>query len=171
MPGYDIQVLSDEGKEVKAGTFGAIAIKLPLPPGSLPTLWNANNRFIEAYLSTFPGYYETGDAGYKDKDEYLYIMSRTDDVINVAGHRLSTGAMEEALSNHPDVAECAVIGVANKLKGQVPLGLICLNNGCNTLHEVICREVVELVRNEIGPVAAFKSVSYTHLTLPTTPYV
>ena len=159
MPGYDIQVLSDEGKEVKAGTFGAIAIKLPLPPGSLPTLWNANNRFIEAYLSTFPGYYETGDAGYKDKDEYLYIMSRTDDVINVAGHRLSTGAMEEALSNHPDVAECAVIGVADKLKGQVPLGLICLNNGCNTPHEVICREVVELVRNEIGPVAAFKSVA------------
>ena len=159
MPGYDVQILSEEGKKVKSGILGAIAIKLPLPPASLPTLWNADNRFIKAYLSTFPGYYETGDAGYQDEDGYLYIMSRTDDVINVAGHRLSTGAMEEVLSNHPDVAECAVIGVADKLKGQVPLGLICLNNNCNKPHQEVCKEIVALVRNEIGPVAAFKSVA------------
>ena len=159
MPGYDVQILSEEGKKVKSGILGAIAIKLPLPPASLPTLWNADNRFIKAYLSTFPGYYETGDAGYQDEDGYLYIMSRTDDVINVAGHRLSTGAMEEVLSNHPDVAECAVIGVADKLKGQVPLGLICLNNNCNKSHQEVCKEIVALVRNDIGPVAAFKSVA------------
>mgnify|MGYP001158395455 FL=1 len=159
MPGYDVQVLSEEGKEVARDTLGAISIKLPLPPGSLPSLWNANDRYIESYLSTFPGYYETGDAGYQDEEGYLYIMSRTDDVINVAGHRLSTGAMEEALSNHIDVAECAVVGVFDDLKGQVPLGLICLNKGCNKANEVVCKEVVDLVRNEIGPVAAFKSVA------------
>ena len=159
MPGYNVKILSEEGKEVKAGILGAIVIKLPLPPASLPTLWNADNRFKESYLSTFSGYYETGDAGYQDEDGYLYIMSRTDDVINVAGHRLSTGAMEEALSNHPDVAECAVVGVADKLKGQVPLGLICLNNGCNKPHQVVCKEIIGLVRNEIGPVASFKSVA------------
>ena len=159
MPGYDVQVLSEAGIEVPRGTLGAISIKLPLPPGSLPTLWSADDRYIESYLSTFKNYYETGDAGYQDEDDYLYIMSRTDDVINVAGHRLSTGAMEEALSNHIDVAECAVVGVYDNLKGQVPLGLICLNNGCNKTHEVVCKEVVDLVRNEIGPVAAFKSVA------------
>ena len=159
MPGYNVEILSEEGKEVKAGILGAIVIKLPLPPASLPTLWNADNRFIGSYLSTFSGYYETGDAGYQDEDGYLYIMSRTDDVINVAGHRLSTGAMEEALSNHPDVAECAVVGVADKLKGQVPLGLICLNNGCNKPHQVVCKEIIGLVRDEIGPVASFKSVA------------
>ena len=159
MPGYDVQVLSEEGVEVPRGTLGAISIKLPLPPGSLPTLWSADDRYIESYLSTFKNYYETGDAGYQDEDDYLYIMSRTDDVINVAGHRLSTGAMEEALSNHIDVAECAVVGVYDNLKGQVPLGLICLNNGCNKTHEDVCKEVVDLVRNEIGPVAAFKSVA------------
>ena len=159
MPGYDVQVLSEEGVEVPRGTLGAISIKLPLPPGSLPTLWSADARYIESYLSTFKNYYETGDAGYQDEDDYLYIMSRTDDVINVAGHRLSTGAMEEALSNHIDVAECAVVGVYDNLKGQVPLGLICLNNGCNKTHEDVCKEVVDLVRNEIGPVAAFKSVA------------
>ena len=159
MPGYNVKILSEEGKEVKAGILGAIVIKLPLPPASLLTLWNADNRFKESYLSTFSGYYETGDAGYQDEDGYLYIMSRTDDVINVAGHRLSTGAMEEALSNHPDVAECAVVGVADKLKGQVPLGLICLNNGCNKPHQVVCKEIIGLVRNEIGPVASFKSVA------------
>ena len=158
MPGYNVEILSEEGKEVKAGILGAIVIKLPLPPASLPTLWNADNRFKASYLSTFSGYYETGDAGYQDEDGYLYIMSRTDDVINVAGHRLSTGAMEEALSNHPDVAECAVVGVADKLKGQVPLGLICLNNGCNKPHQVVCEEIIGLVRDEIGPVASFKSV-------------
>ncbi len=159
MPGYDVQVLSEVGVEVPRGTLGAISIKLPLPPGSLPTLWSADDRYIESYLSTYRNYYETGDAGYQDEDDYLYIMSRTDDVINVAGHRLSTGAMEEALSNHIDVAECAVVGVYDNLKGQVPLGLICLNNGCNKTHEVVCKEVVDLVRNEIGPVAAFKSVA------------
>ena len=159
MPGYDVQVLSEAGIEVPRGTLGAISIKLPLPPGSLPTLWSADDRYIESYLSTFKNYYETGDAGYQDEDDYLYIMSRTDDVINVAGHRLSTGAMEEALSNHIDVAECAVVGVYDNLKGQVPLGLICLNKGCNKTHEVVCKEVVDLVRNEIGPVAAFKSVA------------
>ena len=159
MPGYDVQVLSEEGVEVPRGTLGAISIKLPLPPGSLPTLWSADDRYRESYLSTFKNYYETGDAGYQDEDDYLYIMSRTDDVINVAGHRLSTGAMEEALSNHIDVAECAVVGVYDNLKGQVPLGLICLNNGCNKTHEDVCNEVVDLVRNEIGPVAAFKSVA------------
>ena len=159
MPGYDVQILSEEGKQVKSGSLGAIAIKLPLPPASLPTLWNADDRYIYSYLSKFPGYYETGDAGYKDEDGYLYIMARTDDVINVAGHRLSTGAMEEALSNHQDVAECAVVGVYDRLKGQVPLGLICLNKGCSKSHEEVCEEVIELVRNEIGPVAAFKSVA------------
>ena len=159
MPGYDVQILSEEGKQVKSGSLGAIAIKLPLPPASLPTLWNADDRYIYSYLSKFPGYYETGDAGYKDEDGYLYIMARTDDVINVAGHRLSTGAMEEALSNHQDVAECAVVGVYDRLKGQVPLGLICLNKGCSKSYEEVCEEVIELVRNEIGPVAAFKSVA------------
>ena len=167
MPGYDVRVLSEDGNEVPKGTLGAISIKLPLPPGSLPSLWNADDRFIEAYLSTFEGYYETGDAGYQDEDGYLYIMSRTDDVINVAGHRLSTGAMEETLSNHVDVAECAVVGVSDDLKGQVPLGLICLNKGCNKTHEDVCKEVVDLVRNEIGPVAAFKSVAVVS-TLPKT---
>ena len=159
MPGYDVQVLSEHGTEVSPGTLGAVAIKLPLPPGSFPTLWNADNRYIEAHLSTFPGYYETGDAGYQDEDGYLYIMSRTDDVINVAGHRLSTGAMEEAVSNHTDVAECAVVGVLDNLKGQVPLGLVCLNNGCNKTNEVVCKEIIDLVRAQIGPVAAFKSVA------------
>ena len=156
MPGYDIQVLDEGGHPVAPGTLGAIAVKLPLPPGTLPTLWNAEERFRKSYLSHFPGYYETGDAGYMDDDGYVYIMARTDDVINVAGHRLSTGAMEEVLASHPDVAECAVIGVADDLKGQAPLGLLCLNKGCNRPHADIVKEVVALVRDQIGPVAAFK---------------
>jgi propionyl-CoA synthetase len=156
MPGYDVQILDEAGNEMPAGEMGAIAIKLPLPPGTLPTLWNAEERFVSAYLETFPGYYETGDAGYKDEDGYLYIMARTDDVINVAGHRLSTGAMEEVLASHPDVAECAVIGVADKLKGQLPLGFLCLNAGCARGQEDIVKDVVKLVREKIGPVAAFK---------------
>ncbi|HGG65852.1 MAG TPA: propionyl-CoA synthetase, partial [Rhodobacteraceae bacterium] len=156
MPGYDVQILDEAGNEMPAGEMGAIAIKLPLPPGTLPTLWNAEERFISAYLETFPGYYETGDAGYKDEDGYLYIMARTDDVINVAGHRLSTGAMEEVLASHPDVAECAVIGVMDKLKGQLPLGFLCLNAGCERGHDDIVKDVVKLVREKIGPVAAFK---------------
>ncbi|MCT4369218.1 propionyl-CoA synthetase [Yangia mangrovi] len=156
MPGYDVRILDEGGHEVKDGELGAIAIKLPLPPGTLPTLWNAEDRFKSAYLTHFPGYYETGDAGMKDADGYLYIMSRTDDVINVAGHRLSTGAMEEVLSNHPDVAECAVIGVSDALKGQLPMGFLCLNAGCDRPHDEVVREAVKLVRDQIGPVAAFK---------------
>ncbi|AWI85480.1 propionyl-CoA synthetase [Alloyangia pacifica] len=156
MPGYDVRILDEGGHEVKDGELGAIAIKLPLPPGTLPTLWNAEERFKSAYLTHFPGYYETGDAGLKDEEGYLYIMSRTDDVINVAGHRLSTGAMEEILSNHPDVAECAVIGVTDPLKGQLPMGFLCLNAGCDRPHDEVVREAVKLVRDQIGPVAAFK---------------
>jgi propionyl-CoA synthetase len=156
LPGYAIDVLDEGGKPMKPGELGAIAIKLPLPPGTLPTLWNAEARFVKSYLTTYPGYYETGDAGMIDDDGYLYIMARTDDVINVAGHRLSTGAMEEILAGHEDVAECAVIGVADALKGQLPLGFLCLNKGCNRAPAEIVREVVAMVRDQIGPVAAFK---------------
>ncbi|MEM9436215.1 MAG: propionyl-CoA synthetase [Pseudomonadota bacterium] len=156
MPGYDVQILSDEGYPLGAGELGAIAVKLPLPPGTLPTLWNAEERFKSSYLNAFPGYYETGDAGMIDEDGYLYIMARTDDVINVAGHRLSTGAMEEVLAGHPDVAECAVIGVTDELKGQLPMGFLCLNAGTEKADEDIVKEVIASVRNEIGPVAAFK---------------
>jgi len=157
MPGYDVQILDEGGHEVEPGTLGAIAIKLPLPPGTLPTLWNAEDRFRKSYLTAFPGYYETGDAGYKDEDGYLYIMARTDDVINIAGHRLSTGAMEEVLASHPDVAECAVIGVTDQLKGQLPLGFLCLNAGAARDHAEVVAECVKLVREQIGPVAAFKA--------------
>lgn len=157
MPGYDLQVLDEAGDPVPAGTLGAIAIKLPLPPGTLPNLWNAEERFRKSYLDHYPGYYETGDAGYLDEDGYIYIMARTDDVINVAGHRLSTGAMEEVLSSHPDVAECAVIGVADTLKGQMPLGLLCLKRGAQTTHDQVVKDVIAMVRDRIGPVAAFKS--------------
>ncbi len=156
MPGYDVRILDEAGHEVAPGTLGAIAVKLPLPPGTLPTLWNAEERFRKSYLAHFPGYYETGDAGYKDEDGYLFIMARTDDVINVAGHRLSTGAMEEVLASHPDVAECAVIGVADALKGQLPMGFLCLNKGCDRPQDEIVTESVALVRDQIGPVAAFK---------------
>ena len=156
MPGYEVQILDEGGHPVKPGTLGAIAVKLPLPPGTLPTLWNAEDRFRKSYLSHFPGYYETGDAGYVDEDGYLYIMARTDDVINVAGHRLSTGAMEEVLASHPDVAECAVIGVTDQLKGQMPVGFLCLNSGANRDHDEVVKECVKLVRDQIGPVAAFK---------------
>jgi propionyl-CoA synthetase len=156
MPGYDVTILDDAGHPVAPGTLGAIAIKLPLPPGTLPNLWNAEERFKKSYLGTFPGYYETGDAGMMDEDGYVYIMARTDDVINVAGHRLSTGAMEEVLAGHPDVAECAVIGVADSLKGQMPVGFLCLNAGVDRDHGDVVKEVVKLVREKIGPVAAFK---------------
>ncbi|WP_306133532.1 propionyl-CoA synthetase [Roseivivax marinus] len=156
MPGYDIRILAEDGTEKPAGELGAIAIKLPLPPGTLPTLWNAEDRFRKSYLTTFPGYYETGDAGMKDEDGYLWIMARTDDVINVAGHRLSTGGMEEVLASHPDVAECAVIGVRDELKGQLPMGFVCLTKGVNRPAEEIEAECVKLVRDRIGPVAAFK---------------
>jgi len=156
MPGFDVQVLDEGGHPVAPGQLGAIAIKLPLPPGTLPTLWNAEARFRKSYLDHFPGYYETGDAGYVDEDGYLYIMARTDDVINVAGHRLSTGAMEEVLASHKDVAECAVIGVADDLKGQSPLGFLCLNKGSNRPHADVVKECVALMRDRIGPVADFK---------------
>ncbi|CUI01266.1 propionate-CoA ligase PrpE [Leisingera aquaemixtae] len=156
MPGYEVDILDEGGNPVAPGELGAIAVKLPLPPGTLPTLWNAEDRFKKSYLTTFPGYYETGDAGMKDEDGYLYIMARTDDVINVAGHRLSTGAMEEVLAGHPDVAECAVIGVTDSLKGQMPVGFLCLNAGADRDSAEVVSEVVKLVREKIGPVAAFK---------------
>lgn len=156
MPGYEVHILDEAGNRQPENTLGAIAIKLPLPPGTLPTLWNAEERYQSSYLTTFPGYYETGDAGIVDEDGYLYIMARTDDVINVAGHRLSTGAMEEVLANHPDVAECAMIGVSDQLKGQLPLGFLCLSNGVNRPHSEIVAECVQMMRDVIGPVAAFK---------------
>lgn len=156
LPGWDIRVLAPDGTEVKRGDIGAIVAKLPLPPGTLPTLWNARDRFFKSYLADFPGYYQTSDAGFIDDDGYIYVMARTDDIINVAGHRLSTGAMEEVLSGHPDVAECAVIGVADDLKGQLPLGFVVLKRGVDRPHADIIKEVVKKVRDEIGPVAAFK---------------
>lgn len=156
VPGYSLKVLGDRGQELQAGEMGAVAIKLPLPPGTLSTLWNAEDRYRKSYLDSFPGYYETGDAGYIDEDGYLFIMARTDDVINVAGHRLSTGGMEEVLASHPDVAECAVIGVSDSLKGQVPMGFLCLNSGCTRPESEIIKDVIQLVRQKIGPVAAFK---------------
>ena len=156
MPGYNVQILGDDGHPLEPNSLGAIAIKLPLPPGTLPTLWNAEERFQKSYLTAFPGFYETGDAGMIDEDGYLYIMARTDDVINVAGHRLSTGGMEEVLAAHPDVAECAVIGVTDQLKGQLPVGFVCLTTGVDRDHSEITAECVKLVRERIGPVAAFK---------------
>ena len=159
VPGYDVQVLDDAGAPVAAGTIGNIVIKLPLPPGTLPTLWHNDAGYREAYLSRYPGYYLTGDAGFVDADGYLSIMSRIDDVINVAGHRLSTGAMEEVLAGHPDVAECAVIGAADALKGQLPVGLVVLKAGVGRPHETIVAELIERVRHEIGAVAALKHVT------------
>ena len=156
-PGWDLRVLDAEGDAVEPGRTGAIVVRLPMPPGATPTLWNADERFREAYLSAFPGHYQTGDAGYVDADGYVFVMSRTDDVINVAGHRLSTGAIEEVLATHPDVAECAVLGVADELKGQLPLGLLVLKAGVARPHDEIAREAVQLVRERIGPVAAFKT--------------
>ena len=156
MPGYDIRILDESGHQMATGELGAIAVKLPLPPGNLSNLWNAADRYQKSYLSAFPGYYETGDAGYVDADGYLYIMARTDDVINVAGHRLSTGGMEEVLASHPDVAECAVIGVSDSLKGQLPMGFLCLNSTAARASDEVVKECVQLVRQHIGPVAAFK---------------
>jgi propionyl-CoA synthetase len=159
-PGMNVQVLGEDGHPVaKPGTIGALVIKLPLPPGTFPTLWNAPQRFHDAYLAQYPGYYKTADAGYIDEDGYVFVMSRTDDIINVAGHRLSTGGMEEVLASHPDVAECAVIGVHDALKGQLPLGFVVLNAGVNRPHEAIVSELVALVREKIGPVAAFKTAT------------
>ena len=159
MPGYRIEILDDDGNPVPTGKLGSIAIRLPLPPGTLPTLWNADSRFRKSYLDRFPGFYDTGDAGMIDEDGYVWIMARTDDVINVAGHRLSTGGMEEVLASHPDVAECAVIGVTDALKGQLPMGFVCLMKGISRPHSEIRTECIKLVRERIGPVAAFKLVA------------
>jgi propionyl-CoA synthetase len=157
VPGYDVRVLNEEGTAVKARDIGAIVISLPLPPGCLPTLWNNDAGYEKSYLQRYPGYYLTGDAGYTDEDGYVYIMSRVDDIINVAGHRLSTGAMEEVLAGHPDVAECAVVGVADDLKGEVPVGFVVTKAGVTRADADIVRELVERVRGDIGPVAAFKT--------------
>jgi propionyl-CoA synthetase len=157
MPGYTLHVLDEAGKQLPAKGMGSIGIKLPLPPACLPTLWNADERFRESYLTDFPGYYRTGDAGFRDEDGYVYVMGRTDDIINVAGHRLSTGGMEEVIASHPDVAECAVLGIKDELKGEVPCGFIVLKSGVKKAPTDVEKEVVALVRDKIGPVAAFKS--------------
>jgi len=157
VPGYEVRVLDDDNRELAPGQIGSIALKLPLAPGCLPTLWNNDAGYEKSYLAKHPGHYLTGDAGYRDEDGYLYIMSRVDDIINVAGHRLSTGAMEEVLSAHPDVAECAVVGVADEIKGEVPLGFVVTKAGVARGEAEIVRELVEKVREQIGPVAAFKT--------------
>ena len=157
VPGWKVEVLDAHGHAVKAGEIGALACRLPLPPGSLLTLWNADARYEQGYLSEFPGYYQTGDAGFIDEDGYVFVMTRTDDVINVAGHRLSTGAIEEVLSSHPDVAECAVVGAADELKGELPVGFLVLKAGVPREPGAITAEAVQMVREQIGPVAAFKT--------------
>jgi propionyl-CoA synthetase len=158
VPGYDLRVLDDHGNQASAGEIGALCVKLPLPPGCSPTLWGGDEQWVRGYLSQYDGYYLTADAGYIDDDGYVYVMSRTDDVINTAGHRLSTGAMEEVLAAHPDVAECAVVGIADDLKGQVPIGLAVLKAGVERGHAQIEAELVACVREEIGPVASLKQV-------------
>ncbi len=159
VPGYDVRVLNVSGEEAAPNEIGDIMVKLPLPPGTLPTLWQNETGFQDAYLTMYEGYYKTADAGFFDNDGYLSIMSRTDDIINVAGHRLSTGGIEEVLAAHPDVAECAVIGAKDALKGEVPLGLIVLNAGVDRPHDTICKELIQMVRDQIGPVASFKVVT------------
>ncbi|GGB32580.1 propionyl-CoA synthetase [Roseibium aquae] len=167
MPGYDVRIVDDSGQPLPANTLGNIVVKLPMPPGCLPTLWNADKRFFDAYLADFPGYYKTADAGVMDDDGYLSIMSRTDDIINVAGHRLSTGAMEEVLAQHKDVAECAVVGIHDALKGQLPCGFVVLKSGVEREHAEVEKELIKLVRDQIGPVAAFK-IAITVDRLPKT---
>jgi propionyl-CoA synthetase len=167
VPGWNLCVLNETGERVTSGEIGALSVELPLPPGALLTLYNADNRYIDSYLAQYPGYYETADAGYIDEDGYVFVMARTDDIINTAGHRLSTGAMEEVLTSHPDVAECAVIGVKDDLKGQVPLGFLVLNSGVTRETYAIESEVVDLVRRDIGPVASFK-LALTVKRLPKT---
>ncbi len=159
VPGYNVRVLDEAHQDAKSNQVGALVIKLPLPPGCLPTLWNADRRFVESYMEEFPGHYKTSDAGFIDEDGYVFVMGRTDDIINVAGHRLSTGAMEEILASHKDVAECAVIGVEDQLKGQLPLGFLVLKAGVNRPYAEIVAEVVKMVRDRIGPVAAFKTAT------------
>jgi propionyl-CoA synthetase len=167
MPGYQVDVVDEAGKPVPSGTMGSIVIKLPMPPGCLPTLWQQDARFKESYLSEFPGYYKTSDAGYKDEDDYVWVMGRTDDIINVAGHRLSTGGMEEILASHPDVAECAVLGIKDAIKGEVPCGFLVLKAGVTRAPDEIEKEIVALVREKLGPVAAFK-LAITVARLPKT---
>jgi propionyl-CoA synthetase len=157
VPGYQVKILDENGNTVPPGKEGVVAIKLPLPPGTLTTLWENDAKFKESYLDLYPGYYFTGDGGYYDQDGYLYIMGRVDDVINVAGHRLSTGAMEEIIAQHPDVAECAVVGVADSFKGQLPLGLVVLKAGVEKEQGTIIQELVKMVRDQIGAVACFKN--------------
>ncbi len=159
MPGWRVKAVDESCEPVAAGKIGNLVIELPLPPGALPTLWKNDQGYVNSYLNDFPGHYKTGDAGYIDEDGYLFVMSRTDDIINVAGHRLSTGGMEEVLASHPDVAECAVIGVADAIKGQSPLGFLVLKAGANRPHDTIAAEAVALIRDRIGPVAAFKTVT------------
>ena len=158
-PGWNLRVVDDACKEVAPGDIGALVVKLPLPPGTLPTLWHNDEGYKNAYLVDFPGYYKTADAGFIDEDGYVFVMARTDDIINVAGHRLSTGGMEEVLADHPDVAECAVLGVEDQLKGQIPVGFLVLNAGVDRSHDEIVSEVVKMVRDRIGPVAAFKKAT------------
>ncbi|MGB3044476.1 MAG: propionyl-CoA synthetase [Xanthobacteraceae bacterium] len=167
MPGYQVDVVDEAAKPLPAGTMGSIVIKLPLPPGCLPTLWQQDERCKEAYFNEFPGYYKTSDAGYKDEDGYVFVMGRTDDIINVAGHRLSTGGMEEILASHPDVAECAVLGIKDAIKGEIPCGLIVLKAGVTRSPAEIEKEIVALVREKLGPVAAFK-LAITVARLPKT---
>jgi len=158
VPGYTVHVLDDKGQQVEAGHEGAICIKLPLPPGTLPTLWNDDERYVASYLDAYDGYYLSGDGGYVDEDGYVFVMGRTDDVINVAGHRLSTGSIEAVLAQHPDVAECAVIGAADPLKGQLPRGFVVLKSGHDIDEATLASELIDSVRDEIGPVAAFRDV-------------
>jgi propionyl-CoA synthetase len=158
-PGWNLHVVGPNSQPVKSGQIGALVVKLPLPPGALPTLWNNDAGYVKSYLEEFPGYYKTADAGFIDEDGFTYVMSRTDDIINVAGHRLSTGAMEEILADHPDVAECAVLGVDDKLKGQVPIGFMVLKAGVTREHNQIIKEVIQMVRDRIGPVASFKTAT------------
>ena len=167
MPGYQVDVVDEASKPLPANKMGSIVIKLPMPPSCLPTLWQQDERFKESYLNEFPGYYKTADAGYKDDDGYVYVMGRTDDIINVAGHRLSTGGMEEVLSSHQDVAECAVMGIKDELKGEVPCGFVVLKAGVTRAPADIEKEIVALVREKIGPVAAFK-LAITVKRLPKT---
>jgi propionyl-CoA synthetase len=167
MPGYRVAVVDEASRPVPAGTMGSIVIKLPMPPGCLPTLWQQDERCKEAYFNEFPGYYKTSDAGYMDEDGYVFVMGRTDDIINVAGHRLSTGGMEEILASHPDVAECAVLGIKDELKGEVPCGFIVLKAGVARAPAEIEKEIVALVRDKVGPVTAFK-LAITVARLPKT---
>ena len=158
VPGYDVRILDADGEEAKPGETGEIVVRLPLPPGCLPTLWRDDERFADSYMSQHPGFYITGDGGYRDSDGYLYVMGRIDDVINVAGHRLSTGQMEEVLASHPAVAECAVIGVNDDFKGQIPRGFVVLKAGVSAEPAALSAELVQLIRDQIGPVAALRRV-------------